>query len=426
MTRRPPLRPALCLYAIAALTGVGQAQAQSTNSPYFIGLSQTVQHESNTLGLADGSAVPSGFSRADTISSTALLAGFDQPIGRQRAYANLNWRDNRYAKNDTFNYQSYSASVGLDWSTVERVAGTLTAAANRSLQRFSTAEVNLSTEKNLESSAEVGMTANVGLVTQYSFELGASHREVRNSLQLDAVQSRNYELDAANAGLRWRPGGFLTLSLGLSGSKGRYPKFRTAADGSYQPDRFDRKDLYLSANYTASGASQLSMRVAHGTTKYDLNEQRNFSGTTGYLNWNWQATGKLQTTTSLSRDTGQDSYSLTIPLAFGQPILTLADYSRTINTYRVRTSYAATGRIGVTASLARIDRKLSRTSDTGVLSDAEGRDRSHVLSVGARWAPLRAASVGCDYSKSQRSGEGRLVSPYHNTTFSCFGQITLQ
>ena len=76
--------PLLNLAAViaSAVAFAGQANAQA--NPWYIGAAQTLTHESNLYRLADGQTTPDGVSKSDLVSSTALLAGLDQTISRQR------------------------------------------------------------------------------------------------------------------------------------------------------------------------------------------------------------------------------------------------------------------------------------------------------------------------------------------------------
>jgi hypothetical protein len=421
-------RRTLTLAALALSTGLAGAQT----SPYFIGLSQTFSRDNNLLRLADGQAAPVGYSRADSVSSTALLAGFDQTFGRQRGYANLALRSNRYGDNAVFNNTGYTGTAGLEWSTVERVSGSLTSSASRSLQRFESPEVGFLAEKNLESAENLSATVRVGMVTEYSLELSGGYRRVHNSLQQDAVQAREYTQNTASLGGRWQPGAATTLGLSLVATKGRYPKFRavratgaaaTDPPDSYESDRFSRNDVELNAAFRPTGASSFDARISSGKTTYDLNQQRNFSGVTGSLGWVWQATAKLRLSTRYNRDTGQDSYATSI---LGVVPAT-ADYSRVNSIWQVQTSWEASAKISVTLGVSYYDRNVVRTIANPILPlDADGRDRTTVYTLGTRWAPLRNALLGCDYSNDQRRASGSLTSPLHGNTFGCYGQINLQ
>ena len=411
--------------ALALALGWGGVHAQS--SPYFIGLSQTLGHDSNLLRLAREELAPEGFSEADSSHTTTVLAGFDQRLGRQRGFANASLRDTRYSRNKIFDNQGYSLRGGFDWSTIERLSGSINFTANRNLQRFNSAEIGFLREKNLETVRSLTASASVGLITEYSLEVSGGRTEVRNSLQQRSVQAREFTQESANIGLRWRPSAVSSLGLSVGNTRGRYPKFRATVDAQQQPsgfdaDRFKRSDVELSASYRASGASSLEAQISSGKTIYDLNTQRDFSGLTGRLAWTWQATGKLVFTTAATRDTGQESYATSI---FTLPAT--ADYSRKNTVWQVSTGYAASAKVSITSSVLYYRGDLVRTIENPLFPiEAQGRDKVTQLNLGARWTPLRSVQVGCDLSDQDRRGEGALGVSLRGTTFSCFGQVTLQ
>ena len=426
----PPHCPALRLHAplrflvrgsatLLLVISCGTALAQS--SPYFIGLSQTLGYDSNLLRLGREEAAPDGFTKQDSSSTTTLLAGFNQGIGRQRVSANASLRDTRYDRNSVFNNQGYSLRGGLDWATVERLSGSVNYSANRSLQRFGTEEVGFLREKNLETVQTLSTRASLGLVTQYSLEVSGGRTEVRNSLQQPSVQAREFEQDNAAIGLRWNPSNYTSLGLTVGVTRGRYPKFRTSTDG-FVADRFKRDDLAVNANHRFSGFSSVEVRISDGKTIYDLNSQRNFKGLTGYLGWTWQPTSKLVFVSSVTRDTGQESYATAV---FTLPAI--ADYSRENTAMRITTDYNFSAKLTFTSSLVYYRNSIVRTIDNPFLPlEAEGREKVSQLSLGARWAPVRSALLGCDLSSQNRRAEGALVTSLRGTTFSCYGQLTLQ
>ena len=416
-----PLRAVAVASAIIA-TGLALAE----NSPYYVGVSQTFGHESNLLRLNDGAAVPSGYSLADTVSSTALLAGIDQPIGRQRVHGDLALRHNRYSNNDRFNNQSYSANLALDWATVNRLSGKLSGGATRTLSSFNLQEVGFLNAKNFEDTQTLDASVQLGVVTQYSLLASAGHREVSNSLERDSVQARNFKQDTGSLGLRWQPGGLLTLGADLRTTKGHYPKFgRNTVDNSFLSDSYTRNDIDFTAFYQPTGLSTLSARLTSGRTEYDRATQRNFSGLTGSLNWGWQATGKLRVNTTLSRDTGQDSY--VVSSITNTP--TTADYSRINTTLRVGTDWALTSKIAVTSAITTSQRDLvtSLPTQLGQNVSATGHERYTSVGVGARWAPTRNSLVGCNANTDRITGSGsQAATRIKGTGISCYGQLTLQ
>ena len=411
-----------CLSAVAALVGAGGARAQ-TVSPYYIGVSQAFSHESNLLRLGNNQDPPASYSRSDSISTTSLVGGLDQSIGRQHVYGSVSIRNSRYSNNTRYNYTGYSANAGLDWSTIERISGTVTASSNRSLRTFGYDLFVADGARNLESTQAINATASIGLVTKASAEIGAGHRQLRNSLDTRGLQSREFNQDNASLGLRWRPSTITSFGVAAAATRGRYPKFILASDGSFVADRFERKDITLNADYRPTGASTFQSTLSKGRTNFDLNARRNFSGYTGNAVWNWQPTGKFSLSTSYGRDTGQDSYATSSPFNNSAT----ADYSRVTSTFSVQGSWAATAKISAVSRLSYIRRDLVRTIDDPFIPQtASGSDRTTLVSFGARWLPTRTSQLGCDIGNERRLGEGQLTNNMKSNSVSCYGQITLQ
>ena len=413
---------ALAAGALSGLTSLVALPAAAESHPFYIGVSETVSHDNNLLRLADGQQANTGYTRGDTTMSTAFLAGIDQPFGRQRANANLSLRDVRYSTNSQFNNQGYTGSMGLDWSTAERISGSLSANANRSLSSFNNYQVGLLADKNYEDTQGLNALVSVGLVTQYSLELSAGHRAVSNTLDNPALQSRNFKQDTGGFALRWRPSGISSLALGVHETRGRYPKF-SFINGQYQADRFKQTTVDLTGSLVPRGASTVDFRIGQSQTRYDLNSARNYSGLTGTLGWNWQATGRFKLATRLSRDTGQDSYATTV---FGN-VPGSSDYSRLVNSFRVDGNYDYSAKIAITASWQLARRTVVQTIVNPLLPlNASGKDSTNSYAIGVRWAPLRTVTLGCDATREQRSASGDLTTPLHSTGLSCFGQLQFQ
>ena len=412
-------RAAGCTLGVLASLFASAALAQS--SPYYVGGALTYSHDSNLLRLSDGQVAPAGYSKADSTVSTALLAGLDQSFGRQRAYGTLTLRSNRFSNNTIYNNQSYAVSAGLDWSTVERISGVVTANASRNLSTFDLQEIGLLANKNQESSHGLETTVRMGLVTEYSLEATIGTRQVKNSLDDSRIQARNNTQDNASLGLRWLPSSETRVGLAVRATHGRYPDFPVSAT-ELKTDRFKRQDVDLTFWHRPSGRSSFDLRLSAGKTKYDLATQRDFDGLTGALAWNWQATGKVNINTRLSHDTGQDSYAYTF---VNQPATT--ELSRVMTAIIVQTDYNVTAKVSLKASVSYADRDLVRTlpSIFGPF-ESKGNEKSTTFLVGARWVPYPYVQVGCDLRQETRRGTGALGADLAAATYNCFGQLTLQ
>ena len=99
------VRPLALTLAGFACLAAGSAQAET--SPYYIGVSQRFSHNSNVFLNTDALA------KSDTISSTGVRLGLDQPISRQRLTATLSANANRYSKLSTLNNTDYALDTRL-------------------------------------------------------------------------------------------------------------------------------------------------------------------------------------------------------------------------------------------------------------------------------------------------------------------------
>lgn len=422
-TRRPPHT---WTAALTALCLAGTAWGQS--SPWYLGGLVSTTHDSNLLRLGKGQPAGAGQWQSDTVLSTALVGGLDQALGRQRLSGNLTVRDNRYSRNSRYDNQSYSAGLGLDWSTVERISGQVTAGASRNLSTFNADFVGLLTEKNFETTQGLNASLSVGVITAWSMELSAGHRRVRNSLDRPAVQAQNFDQDDWSLGLAWRPSAALKLSASLRGVQGDFPTFRTTAAG-IEGDRYRQRQFNLGASLQASGASLLDLRLGHSRTGYAADTQRDFSGVNGSLTWQWQPTGKLRVNTRLARDRGQDNYPASAPSPLGPVPLTLSD-DRLQTTLRGQLDWDLRAKLALSASLQftrrDVDRNTRDVTRTLLLNTVTGRDDTTITTLGARWTPRRWALLGCDLRHETRSARGEVTADLRGASLGCYGQFTLQ
>jgi hypothetical protein len=389
---------------------LGTAGAAAQQSPYYIGLSQSLASESNLVRLRDGQIIPPDVSQRDTVSATALVAGIDQRISRQRVYGSMALRSTRFARNEQFNSQGYSLNLGLDWATVARVSGTLGASASRT-PRAAVRNRNeqIISERNVESVSGANASVRVGLVTQWSAEIGLRQDQVRYSAA--AASFREYTQRSGTAALVWRPGAATRLSLGVGTNRTEYPNLLPLADPR---DVRQRDTLDLGASWEPSGASRLDLQLSQGDVKHDRFTGRNYSATSGSAGWLWRPGAKLRVNTRLSRDTGQDVGN--IGTAF----------TRTTDQLRVGLDYALSAKVALDASVAAYRRDVD---GTGLfVGGVDGRDNGRNFSVGARWAPLRNLTTGCSVNteKRGRNSNPLLNDAYSANSFSCFGQFVLQ
>ena len=402
--RTRTLRPlALTLVGWACLAGTA---AHAETSPYYLGVSQRFTHNSNVFLNTDALA------KSDTVSSTGVRLGLDQPISRQRLSASFNANANRYSSLNALNNTDYALDARLDWETVDRLSGNVTVSSRESLP--TDAAALSSGVRNLLKVNSASVQANLGQVTRWSFDAGAAM--ARSSYSEPLYARNNANQTSLNAGVRVTPASGLTLRTGLRHANVAYPNVNNDVR---------RNDLDFSVVVNPGGASVFNGRLSLTRENQSLAD-RNLNNWTGALGWNWKPTGKLSTSVSLSRDTSNGSYDFTTG------VLNVASSNTTIGTTLGLTAqWEVTSKIAVSGNLAHSRRSLdnSLTIGAGVLPSSAS-DTTNTLGLNVQYAVLRNVDLGCSVTWSDRSvsssGVSVLSTPYSVTTYGCFGQALLR
>jgi len=421
-------------------TLLAAAAAQAQTSPWYLGTALSVNHDNNLLRLGREQPPPSGESQADTVTSIALVGGLDQPVGRQRFTGSATVRDNRFERNEKYNNQSYNGSLGWQWSSVNRLSGSLSAGATRNLSTFNADGVGVLSTRNYETTKGVSGSLSLGVITEWSLELGAGTRTVRNSLEDPLARSRDYDQDDASVGVAWRPSSLLNLGLGTREVKVAFPRFRSN-NGVDEEDRFKQQQLEFTTQWQAGGASVLDLRLASGDTGYQTNATRDFRSSSGSVGWAWQPLGRLRVISRLSRDDGRDNYPGTVGRllqceVLGRLVLcpaaipiTITD-RRTVDSLRLQADWEASGKLAISSSLQQSRRSVNRErlflGDLAAEPEETGVDTTTIFTLSARWTPSRSMLVGCELRDERRAASGTVTTDLRGTGLSCYTQLTLQ
>ena len=415
------------LLALAAALACGLASpAQAETSPYYIGVSQYLGHESNIYRLGDSQSLAGNpnLRKSDTVSGTSLVAGVDQSFGRQRFYGSGSLRANRYQNNTNLNGETYGLNLALDWATVERLSGTLSMMADQSLSQFNSNSFGgvVQTQKNLEKTEQVNAKVRLGVVTRYTAE--ASVGLNRRRFSAASYARSEYDQASATLGISYRPSSLLAMAAAARLTQVDYPRYRSLGDGRFESDRLNRRDLDFTAQWLPSGNSSVNIRLSPTHTGYDRNTASDFNGLTGSASWVWQATGKIRLSSLLSRDSGQSAD------AISQGILRTGsvDFSRTTTAVKLMGDYQFSAKIALSAAVTQARRDLARSFNQGGPAIVErGSDNSTILGLGAKWSPTRSLQLGCDLSAEQRRSNNPVLSTSLSAnSVNCFGQFTLQ
>lgn len=387
---RTVVRP-LSLAIGLAFTNCAMAEAD----PYYFGVSQAFTHDSNVFRRPDNGLQPVV---ADSVSSTGLLGGIDQPFGRQRFFANATAAVNRHKNLDQLDNTSYGFAAGLDLSTIERLSGKVRVSANQSLANYGDVNAAVTTEKNLQKSRQASANARYGLAASLGLEGGVEHGSVDFSAPNDL---RTVRQDAANLGLRWGGGGPLSVGVSARASKAKYPTVATGV-GTTAPDDVKRNDVGVNASYSPTGISTFSGHLNITREDHSLESQSDFHGATGGVAWDYRLSGKLSFNAALNRDTGT---ATTFMQLVQSPLPTTPLTPPTVTTVRVDAN-----RVSTTAQLAfnyELTAKIQFNGNAMRIGSSTGGTSSEELtrySISAKYQPTRTISLGCNAGRESRSG----------------------
>lgn len=397
------------LGGVALALGLATLAAQAQTSPWYVGVSQRFEHQSNVLQRA--SAV------SDNVSSTSLVGGLDLAVGRQRVFGRASIGHVAYSDLKALNHDSHDLTLGVNWETAGNLSGTVALESSRSLADFAAATaVTGVTSNNLTRSDGARFIARMGTASRFSLEAGGSTRRVRFD-NPDYI-TRNANIDEGFVGVRYRPAGSLVLGAALRLTRGEYPNFRNPRPGIYTSEGFDKDNIDLTADWPLSGASRVDARLSIGKDKYDTLSARNFSGVTGELRWRWQPTGRSSLVSTYTRRSGDDaSVSLGANLV---PYAAAA--SRVTDIIAVTGEYDVTGKIKARAGLSYSD---GTNIALGTTNGAALAEVITAANLGFVWDATRSIRAGCDVAFRNRASKAG-VAGYDSTTYGCFGEFVLR
>jgi hypothetical protein len=406
--------------AAMLLAGASIAWADEP-SPWYLGVSQGLTHDSNVYRISGGPA--------DTYSTTSLLGGFDQPIGRQRLHANARVGYNKYQSESTLDNTNYALSGGLDWATVEKLSGSVNASASQSLAQFNGNSLQPSTEKNVLKSEQLSADIRWGGDGLISLFGNYTHSRARYS----GIQSltSNSTSDSGSVGFNYRLGGKTTVGAALRTTRtdypfgiapapvvpGTIPPVRNPAlddPNAYGADRSTSNNLDLLGDWRYSEQTGVKARLSFTRLTYD-NSGRDFSGLTGSIDATYAPTAKLAFNASISRDAGSNTTSATyFDPATGQQNTFQTGSNQTSDTLVLGANYAATAKTSFNAGAV-----YRRGNNNG----SSASDHFRTFTIGVNYVPARAWQLGCNLSHEGRSAGGF---SYDANVIGCSAQFTLR
>lgn len=399
------------------------ASATSTASdpnPYYLGVSQGFTHDSNVY------RTPSGTS--DNYSSTSLLGGFNQPIGRQRVFGNANVSANRYQNETRLDHTSYSVAGGLDWQTIEKLSGNLNLALNQNLAAPASSTVVPGTRRNLAQTESIDARVRWGGGARVTLEGGLGYSKLDYSAPEYAYLESTQ--DSASLAAYYRPGALLRVGVAARVNSTETPKaVQDPSTGTFRSNTVKGRNIDLLADYELSGFFTTNARLSYTKQTNSGISNADFSGLTGNLSVNYLPTAKLSFSVYASRDAGFNS-SLANLLVPNGPFLTTVSgvyqNNRVTNSVGLGVGYAATAKIKADAGLRYARAKLLTTlvTTSGVQASPDTTDVLKSAYLGAKYEIARNWGLACQLAHETRDVSGRLAYAYTSNSIGCTAQYT--
>jgi hypothetical protein len=408
----PPAQ-ALRTLAISAVVTFAPcvAAVAAEGSPWTLQASQSLVRDDNLYRLADGVAAPLGTSRADTVATTTLGAGWDGRIGRQRLQADASVRAIRHADNDALDHHAHDLRLTWLAQTAGRLGGVLSLRRARQLRTPDNLIVASAAVRNLETDEAVGGVIRLGGEGRLTVEAGLGARQ--RDLSVPTAGSATLRSRTVSAGARWRPGAATTLGAALRHTAGRYP----VLDEDWRLDAVD-----LSAEWDRGGRTSLWARLSPVRLRHDRFTQRDVAGLNVAGQLRWQASPKIDLALRLQREIGTDIGLERWDQSAGAVWPGTGDDARLVKRIALDLSYAMTAKLKLTAGATHTRRDLVPLS-ASTPNAAFGEDRTSRVAAGASWQASTRVSLGCEAAAERRAVDGALSAPYTARSVGCVAQV---
>lgn len=405
---------------VAALAATASCAAWAEDpSPWYIGATQSLTRDSNVYRLNDGLEPLDGQGRGDTYSSTGLVAGLDQPIGRQRLYGAADVRYNKYLDHDNLSNTSYGLNAGWDWATVWNLSGGVHASANQSLAQLdgnSSGQQAQGSGRNLVKTDQIGANVAWGGSGLLSVQAAYTHSRVRYSLP--AQLSSDSSADSGSLGAYYNISPALTAGVAFRLTRTEQPQ-------ALQPSS-EGRNVDLSLNWRYSVQTGVNTRLSWTRQTNAGGGNQDFNGLTGSVAATWAPTAKLGFSAAYNRDAGTNGTFFNVPASSSPsgstPASTvLVQNSRVADSLSLGATYAATAKIGVTAKYT-----YRKSTIAGFNNSGNYNDTLQSASLGANWAITRAWQLGCNLSHKKRDTSVAVGDAYSANVIGCSTQFTLR
>lgn len=408
-SQRVLLIPAVVAAALAA-SAVQADEADAFN--FFVG--QTVTYDDNVFRISSSvtneqlqTSQIGDSKRSDTVSTTYAGVTFDKLLSRQSLHADLSYNINRYTHYSGLDYNGLRANANWGWQLGNYLKGTLSYERSRTLIDYG----SLSPVDRKTSQADVNTYDRLYASADWWFHpvysLGAGYSHSNSSYSSEARLASEYDANAVELNAKFQPKTGNLIGLSLRQTKGNYPNRQVEPQiGKVTIDNsFDQTDTEVNGDWRLTGQSRVFGRLGYTTRRHDQVTERDFSGVTGRLTYNWALDGKSSVNLSLRREIGgledtDASYVLT-------------------NGISLNPVWYPTSKISLSAKYD----WSKRSYEGDPFSQAVRKDTVNTASISSTYLPLRSLQLSLTLQHERRSSS-REQADYRDNLASLSAQFS--
>lgn len=299
------------------------------------------QHD-NLFLLREGQNPPALFGdtkRSDTLIGALFGVKFDRDFSLQRVTLTGSLRPVKYLTYSQFDYVGYDLGANWDWAIGRPWFGKVGFTVGQRASEFS--EVTNINDTNLQRITRIYFNGGMRLTPDWALIAGIDRIALDNSVA--SVAASDYTFTGLEVGGRFAPGTGTEIDIVFRRTDGEYPN-RQVTDslgnllGSAVDNAFTQNELLLRTSYRPNEDSLLAGQIGFTQRSFDTLSQRDFSGPTARLSYDWRPGGRFFMGAEILRD------------IYSEEILT-ASY---VDTRRIalRPSFRLTGKISLNGTFS--------------------------------------------------------------------------
>jgi hypothetical protein len=241
---------------------------------------------------------------------------------------------------------------------------------------------------------------------------GFGYSDVRNDYKKGLRPYDRYNAQQASLNLTFRPSTGNQIVLSVSAEQGEYPE-QDKSEGSLR--EWKRNDVRLSGQWRLSGVTQANGYIGYAKRKYEYASNRDFSGITGSIGFQWTPTGKAIIGLSWRREIGAD-------------VDNLSNYAVTKG-WSLQPTWVITSKVRLGASYERLERKYG--GNTGVslpwwypLFFPTTKDaKTTVYGLNLQFQPTASSNIALGFMRDKRDADAEVYG-YRARMWTLSGNLT--